>query len=299
MAPSSQSSQPPQWIEVIILAPAPQAEAAADFLVTLTGLGVEVDDFAEPPGPVQVKGFLASGADSQAQIQQLTRYAQELGQQAGHEVLVSFRDLPEEDWGQNWKKHFQPRAVTRGLVVAPPWQLPELEEGQEVIVIDPGQAFGTGQHESTVLVLQRLERLAAHDALANDLLDVGCGTGILGLAFLRLGGRRVLGLDLDPEALEATLHNARLNGLDENFRVSATPVQELEAKFPLVVANLTAKDLQELAPALAARLASGGELIVSGLLVMQAEGVRLALEEQGLSFLEQDSLTGWSSLVMG
>ena len=120
--PPSTSAELPQWMEVVILAPAPQAEAAADFLVTLTGLGVEIDDFAEPPAPVRVKGYLPAGAELAAQKALLTRYAGELARQAGQEVLVSFQELAGEDWSQNWKQHFKPRAVTRGLLVAPPWE---------------------------------------------------------------------------------------------------------------------------------------------------------------------------------
>ena len=299
MPQSQPPSEAPAWIEVIILAPAPQAEAAADFLFTLTGLGVEVDDFSDPPGPVQVKGFLPAGGDLAAQKAMLTRYARELGQLAGEEVVLSFQDLPGEDWSQNWKKHFKPRAVTRGLMVAPPWEKTQPGPEQQVVIIDPGQAFGTGQHESTTLCLARLERLAQRDLLPPRLLDVGCGTGILALAFLLFGGASALAIDLDPEAVSASRHNAELNGLQERLQVSDTPLERIEERFPLIVANLTAKDLQELAPHLAARLAPGGEMIVSGLLVMQIAAVRAALEAQGLALLEQDSLAGWASLVMG
>lgn len=299
MSPAPSPPEASAWIEVVILAPEAQAEAAADFLVTLTGLGVEVDDFADPLAPVRVKGFLPAGGDLAAQKALLTRYAQELGQEAGQEVLVSFQDLAGEDWSQNWKQHFKPRAVTRSLVVAPPWEQVFPDAEQRVLIIDPGQAFGTGQHESTTLCLSRIERMAQRDILPPRLLDVGCGTGILALAFLLFGGGSALAIDLDPEAVAATEHNAGLNGLQGRLEVSGTPLEEISECFPLVVANLTAKDLQELAPALAARLAPGGELTASGLLVMQIPAVHVALEAQGLALLEQDSLAGWAGLVMG
>ncbi len=299
MADNTSSEAPALWIEVLILAPAPQAEAAADYLVTLTGRGVEVDDFADPPGPVRVKGFLESGADLPAQKAGLERYAAELGAAAGQEVVLSFRDLPDQDWGHNWKKHFKPRAVTRTLVVAPPWERADLLEGQREVIIDPGQAFGTGQHESTSLCLARLEGLAKNGELPPRLLDVGCGTGILALAHLLFGGASAMAIDLDPEAVRATRHNAELNGLTDRLEASATPLAQVEERFPLVVANLTAKDLVEIAADLAAHLLPGGQLIVAGLLVMQIEQVRQALEARGLALLEQDSLAGWACLVMG
>ena len=102
-----------------------------------------------------------------------------------------------------------------------------------------------------------------------------------------------------PRRWRASQHNAALNGLGERLQFNDTPLAELIERFPLVVANLTALDLRELAPLLAARLAPSGQLIVSGLLVTQIEGVRAALEAQGLTLLEQDSLAAWASLVMG
>lgn len=287
------------WIEVVILAPAAQAEAAADYLVNLTGRGVEMDDFADPPAPVAVKGFLAAGAELAAQQAALVRYAAELAADAGAEVTVTYRELADQDWGENWKKHFRPRALTRRLVVAPPWERAELGEEQIEVVIDPGQAFGTGQHESTLLCLKRIERQAEREGLVPSLLDVGCGTGILGLAFLLLGGNRVRAIDLDPLAVEATRHNAGLNNLAERMEADATPLAAVEGRFPLITANLTAKDLGAVAADLAAHLAPGGELITAGLLVGQIDQVRRAFEAHGLKLIEQDSLAGWASLVMG
>ncbi|MCA1988810.1 MAG: 50S ribosomal protein L11 methyltransferase [Desulfarculus sp.] len=287
------------WVEVMLLAPAAQADAAADYLVALTGHGVEIDDSQAPPAPVMVKGFLAAGADLAAQQAALRRYAQELGLAAGQEVMVSFQNLADQDWGENWKRHFRPRALTKRLVVAPPWERAELNPGQVEIVIDPGQAFGTGQHESTLLCLRRLEHLVGRGQLPPRLLDVGCGTGILGLAFLLLGGQEAIGIDLDPLAVEASLHNAELNHLAGRLHASLTPLAELPGRFPLVVANLTAKDLEMVAADLVTHLAPAGELIVSGLLVMQIKQVRAALEAHGLRLIEQDSLSGWASLVMG
>jgi len=287
------------WIEVTILAPAAQAEAAADHLVNLTGRGVELDDFAPPPAPVAVKGFLAAGADLAAQKAALERYAAELSQAAGQEVTVGFRVLADQDWGENWKKHFRPRALTRRLVVAPPWERALLGEGQVEIVIDPGQAFGTGQHESTLLCLKRIERQAGRGDLPAAMLDVGCGTGILALAYLLLGGGRATAIDLDPLAVEATRHNAGLNGVAGRIQASDTPLARVEGRYPLITANLTAKDLEALAADLAGHLAPGGELITAGLLVGQIDQVRRAFAAQGLKLIEQDSLAGWASLVMG
>jgi ribosomal protein L11 methyltransferase len=293
--------QTPQWIEVLIAAPAEQAEAAADFLVTLTGRGVETSDESDWPGLAQVKGFLAVGAETPAQRAALERFVDGLRALggAGGEVRLDYRDLADQDWGQNWKKHFKPRALTPGLVVAPPWEPVTPEPGQTVIIIDPGQAFGTGQHESTLLCLKRVERLASRDLLPEAMLDVGCGTGILALTYLLLGGPRALAIDIDPLAVEATRHNARLNGVAERITVSDRPLSEVQGTFGLITANLTALDLKALAPQIAPLLQPGGELVAAGLLSSQVEEVRQAFAAQGLAVLEQDFLSGWASLVLG
>ncbi|MCB2228115.1 MAG: 50S ribosomal protein L11 methyltransferase [Desulfarculaceae bacterium] len=293
-----QSNQPPAaWLEIRLSAPAPAAEAAADYLISLTGQGVILDDPAEEGGPVLVRAFLQAGPELVAQRHQLERYAQELAGRSGA-VSVEFADLPVEDWGGAWRRYFHPRLVTRRLIVAPPWEEASPEPGQVVLVIDPGQAFGTGQHQSTQLILRRLERLADKAALPGRVLDVGCGSGILCLAALKFGAGRAVGIDLDPEAVAACHANAALNHLTHGMEVSLTPLAEIEERFPLVLANITAMELCGLAEPLARHLEPGGELVLSGLLVDQIPKVRETFAAQGLELVEQDSLAGWASLVL-
>jgi ribosomal protein L11 methyltransferase len=135
--------------------------------------------------------------------------------------------------------------------------------------------------------------------LPEAMLDVGCGTGILALAYLLLGGPWALAIDIDPLAVEAARHNAGLNGVADRVTVSDRPLSEVQGTFGLITANLTALDLKALAPQLAPRLRPGGELVAAGILASQVEEVRRAFAEQGLAVLEQDFLAGWASLVLG
>jgi len=289
----------PAWLEIRLSAPGPQAEAAADFLTSLTGRGVQLEDPGPGGGPGVVRAFVEVGPELPAQRAAIERYARQLGQTCPQDrVELVFGELPDEDWGGAWRRYFHPRLVSRRIIVAPPWEAASPQGGQVVLVIDPGQAFGTGQHPSTQLVLRRIERLAQHGRLPAEVLDVGCGSGILGLAALKFGARRVRGIDLDPEAMTASRANAAANGLAGGLEVSLTPLEELAGAYPLVLANLTAKDLAELAAPLAARLAPGGELVVSGLLVEQIAMVRESFARQGLTLVEQDSLAGWAALVL-
>ena len=134
--------------------------------------------------------------------------------------------------------------------------------------------------------------------MPDRVLDVGCGTGILALAALLFGAQSAVGLDIDPEATSAALKNARANGLSERLELVDAPLSMLREKFPLVLANMTAAEITPLVRDLAACLAPGGELVVSGLLVEQIAGVRAALESEGLTLMEQDTLAGWAALIM-
>jgi ribosomal protein L11 methyltransferase len=300
MTDNDNSKRPSGWIEVRIQAPAEQAAAAADFLVLLTGRGVETLEALGDGAPETVKAFLEAGPESGQQLQAVEDLVRRLEAQAGASgfMRVSFVELADQDWGENWKRHFHPKEMAPGLWVAPPWEPMTAESGQTVVIIDPGQAFGTGHHASTSLCLQRLARMKRKDYLPQRLLDLGCGTGILALAGLKLGVSSAMALDLDPMALEATRHNAELNNLADRIEISSKSPDQVTEKFPLVLANITALDLTELARPMAAKLEPGGELVASGMMLGQDEGVRHALEDAGLGMVERMSQGEWCALVM-
>lgn len=295
----SESAPAPIWQEVRLRAPAPQAEAAADFLTSLTGHGVQLIDELASPGMVTVRAFFQATAELPAQKALLERFAGSLEAEAGQGAVdLSFSELPTEDWAGAWRAYFHSRLVSRRLIVAPPWEKATPQPGQMVIVIDPGQAFGTGQHESTQLVLRRIERLAERGGLPQRVLDVGCGSGILSLAALLFGAKQVTGIDIDPEAVAATWANARRNGLEGGVSAALTPLEDLRETYPLVLANMIARELTALAQPLAARLSPGGELVVSGILIDQIGPVSQVFAAQGLKVVEQDSLAEWAALVL-
>lgn len=285
------------WIQVIIEAPESQADAAADFLVGLTGAGVETDDSPERPGCQRVIGYLDESGDVEGLKTAIQGFVDSLACDGGG-ATVRFEHLAGQDWGENWKQNFEPRAVTKTLVIAPPWHPVTPHPDQDLIIIDPGQAFGTGQHETTMICLQRMESLGDNGRLGPEVLDVGCGSGILAMAAVKFGATSALGIDIDPEAVRATMDNAALNGLEERIRAEATLLQDVPGTFGAVLANLTGKDLLELAEPLRAKVAKGGYLICSGMLVHQVPAVQAAFEGLGLHLLEYDMIAGWAGLVM-
>lgn len=186
---------------------------------------------------------------------------------------------PEASWRDAWKRHFRTTRITRQLVVVPSWDQPEGREGDLDIHLDPEQAFGTGAHASTQLVLERMQQIADRGERPTSILDVGAGSGILAIAGALLWPELyAIAIDNDPEAVAVAAENCRKNGVADHVTCAATPADEIEGTFDLVAANIQADVLRELAEPLAARIAPGGHLLLSGLLAHQAEGVAEVFE---------------------
>lgn len=186
---------------------------------------------------------------------------------------VGFRTVEDQDWERAWMDQYAPlRFGERTWIV--PWNhaLPD-EAGEDAVVVrlDPGLAFGSGTHPTTSLCLQWLDTLAARGELSGrQVLDYGCGSGILALAALKLGAAGAVGVDNDPQALLATADNAQRNGVDAALAVHL-PADAPQATYPVVVANILASALDALAEVLAERVAPGGRIALSGILDGQEE----------------------------
>jgi ribosomal protein L11 methyltransferase len=168
-------------------------------------------------------------------------------------------------WRDEWKKHFEPFAICRGVIVRPPWRSVAPAPGERVIELEPGRAFGTGLHETTRLVAEILADRAPR-LHGTRVLDVGCGSGVLSLVALALGAAAVRAIDVDREAVAVTRENAERNGLSPRVVADDSPVGALDDRYATVLANIEAKTLVELAPDLAPRVAPGGQLVLSGIL---------------------------------
>lgn len=204
--------------------------------------------------------------------------------------------VPDEDWGEGWKRHFRPLDVGR-VRVRPSWIDAPPPPGAVEVVLDPGMAFGTGSHPTTALCLAALSELLAARPGAS-VLDVGTGSGILAIAARELGARRVVGNDDDPKAVAVARENAARNGVA--IELVPDPLARVAGTFDVVVANILANTLVELAPEIAAKLAPGGVVVLSGILAHQEEEVRRAYVASGLVPLPGgDRREGeWSALAL-
>jgi ribosomal protein L11 methyltransferase len=258
------------------------------------GLGARID----PNRPATIRAYVpardpADGARAAASVAEALGHLQAFGLRPIGDVRT--REVDEADWAESWKEHFHVLHLGKRLVVKPSWRRHRRRGDEVVIDLDPGMAFGTGLHPTTRLCLQALEDRAEGGPLGRT-LDVGCGSGILSIAAVKLGATRVLGLDIDPIAIEATEANARHNRVGKRIRARQGSVPTNEGPFDTVLANLIAGILVELAPHLATELAPGGTLIASGIFADREVAVREALEGAGLRVRNRWHESDWVAL---
>ena len=281
------------YIEITFVVPGEQVEALAERLRDVAPGGIVLEEPYLPLGPDEgvrleawrpsvIKVYLAAD-QTLAERRERLRAALTLlpFEPESHE-----RTVRDEDWAQSWKQFFQVEHVGRRLVICPTWREYLPGQGEIVVSLDPGMAFGTGQHPTTRLCLRALEELL-HPGM--DVLDLGCGSGILAIAAARLGAGSALALDLDPSALAATRANARLNDVDRTVRAErgslggGWPLAGSAAAIAdLVVANINAQTIAELAEPIVAALRPAGLFIGSGIIEERLDEPLLRLAAAGL-----------------
>ena len=205
------------------------------------------------------------------------------------------RAVDDADWADAWKEHYVAQRIGR-VVIVPSWMEEPLADGEVAITLDPGMAFGTGLHPTTRGCIELLQE---HLPMPATVLDVGCGSGILALVALKLGAQRAVALDTDPLAVEATRANAGRNGLGARVEAvdGSLPTSAAE-RHALVLANLVAAVLVDLAPRLADHLADGGTLLASGIIEPRAVEVIDAMSAAGLAVTRRRSDGEWVSLAL-
>lgn len=220
-------------------------------------------------------------------------------------VITSFKLRDDTDWAHKWKEFYRPLRVGDNLWVSPSWEKPPEVPGAVVIVLDPEMAFGTGQHATTRLCLQLVERLLTErrrDVKTLRILDVGTGSGILAIGAALLGAKNIVGVDNDQISVETAKQNAERNGVSAScsFFVGAMPAaaKHTGESFDIILANILADPLIEMAPTLHSLLAAGGQIVLSGLLTDQADRVLAAYKAEGLALEDHLREEEWSALLL-
>jgi ribosomal protein L11 methyltransferase len=260
------------------------------------GLGARVDGTR----PAVVRGYVPAG-DAGAAERAVADTAEALGhlQAFGLRPIGQLRTrvVDESDWAEAWKEHFPVLRIGRRIVVRPTWRPHSPEPGDVVLDLDPGMAFGTGLHPTTRLCLAALESIADAGRVAGtSVLDVGCGSGILSIAAAKLGASHVFAVDTDPLAVEATAANAGANDVAAVVRARAGSLPSGAGPFDVVLANLIASLLVELARPLRDELRPAGTLLASGIFVDREGDVRDAFVAAGLDVTHRTAEGDWVAL---
>ena len=214
------------------------------------------------------------------------------GRIVGLELAPATGSIPDEDWKFSYRKHFKVEVISPRLVVRPPWEAVAPAPGQKVLTLDPGIAFGTGQHPTTRACLDAIDALAAEDA-GRTFLDVGCGSGILAIAAALEGFRDVRGFDNDPDAVRNANENAAANGLGALFFEGDLSAPDVTAPADVVAANVLAPVLVRFAREVGALVNPGGRLILSGILDEQYAEVRDAYAALGFAEISSRLIGEW------
>jgi len=225
-----------------------------------------------------------------AKISLLPSYGLDIG-----EGTVSLSDVNESDWANEWKKYYKPTKIGQKIVVKPTWEDYDKQEGDLIIELDPGMAFGTGTHETTSMCIRELEKYVDK---SKRVFDIGCGSGILAIAAAKLGGKEVVAGDLDEVAVKVSKENCELNNVSDKVVVKHGSLFEVvEGKADVIVANIIADIIKILANDVSKFLSEDGVFISSGIIHAKIDEVVESLEKNGFEIVEIVKLGEWSAIV--
>lgn len=306
-----------KWFEIKITTSSEAVEAVAGILYDSGVTGVVIEDPNDPifsaknsgdwdyfdPSVVKfssdhaiVKGYLQESEELNDQVEMIREKVHSL---AAHAIdygpgLVSSTEIYEEDWANEWRKYYKPKKVTERLTVKPTWEPYEGASDEIIVEMDPGGAFGTGTHETTMMCMAQLDKTVIPGC---TVYDIGCGSGILGITAAKLGAGRVLAVDNDPAATAATRENAEVNGvLDKLEIIQGNLLDQAHGPAQIIVANIIADVIIHLARHIHRFMDADSVFIASGILAEKKQEVLSALDLNGLQVLEVQEMGEWCAI---
>lgn len=296
------------------------SELIADVMWRYTGYGVAISDvkdvialqrdksaywdymdddlIANASGDVLVKAFIAVG-DAPEVIPRIRQDIEEIQTNCGGALPLGTlettqREIEGDDWIEIWRTHFRPIHLG-AIVVVPEWIKYEAKEGEYIVLLDNNMAFGTGEHETTSMCVELLQEYITPDSVC---IDVGCGSGILGISAVKLGAKFAYLTDIDAVAVESATHNAQLNKVTDKVKIDRSNLlDDSSIKGDIMLANITADILANLAPSIPKNLADGGTLILSGIIDCKLDGVKEVYSAQGLKLVKHIKKGEWNALA--
>lgn len=305
------------WIEVRVITKSEALEPISGIFYSLDCKGVAIEDpediLGREQGPLTwdfadinvlehkgkvavVKAYFAEEdniEDVLEYVNERLTELKEMGLDLG-EAKVEHEKMHEEDWANTWKQYYKPTKVGEKIVVKPIWEEYEAKDGELVVDLDPGMAFGTGTHETTRMCIQSLEKYVKEDS---TVFDVGCGSGILAIAAAKLGAKLAVGVDLDPVAVESSIENVGYNKLKNIEILHGNLVEVIDGKADIVVANILAEIICILTDDVKRVLKDGGVFITSGIIHDRVDMVCEKLEATGFEVMAKNRDGEWNCIV--
>jgi len=286
-----------KWAQVTVTISQEASEAVANQLFDLNGAGVEIQDNPNPASPsIKLISYFPMDDLVGERLRKVQRFLDQLPQwdlQPG-QSSISLKAVQEVDWSEKWRSAFPPQKIGRRIIVAPTWAKIVPEQCEVLIRLDPGMAFGTGQHPTTRLSMGLLEKaIKRNDVLA----DIGTGSGILSITAAKLGAKRVDAIDLDETIIPIALKNFQLNDVESVVDVqSGDGLTGLDSKYDIIIANILTEVLIPLISEVSQFLEPNGEVILSGIMSNEAEQIEKALNARDLCCIEITQDEEWVAI---
>ncbi|SHH65712.1 50S ribosomal protein L11 methyltransferase [Sporanaerobacter acetigenes] len=307
-----------KWIEVQIKTTTEAEEAVANILYELGVGGLAIEDpndvlaFAKNEDDwdyidpnllkqdfegVIIKGYFPESEDLIDKIELIKQNVEKIPQYNLDKGLgeVTTTEVYEKDWAESWKKYYKPKKIGEKIVVKPTWEKYKESSGEIIVELDPGMAFGTGTHETTTMCIRALEK---HVRPESTIFDIGCGSGILSIAAAKLGGKKVIGVDLDELPVKVSKENVQLNKVSDVVEIRRGNLLDVvDEKADIIVSNIIAEIIVDLTSDITPYLKGDSIFISSGIIIEKIDMVVDALSKEGFKVLEISKMNGWACIV--
>lgn len=246
---------------------------------------------------IQLKAYFSESKDIIEIIETITNNIEAKPLLTGEKPLgkVIISQVDEADWAESWKQYYKPKRIGKSIVIKPSWRSFEAGPQDLIIELDPGMAFGTGTHETTIMCTEALESYLKHGSIV---FDVGCGSGILSIVAARLGAKEVVGIDMDELCVKVSNENILINHVEDIIEIKKGNLLEvIKGKANIIVANIIAEIIVRMTKDIRNFLEEDGIFITSGIIVEKISMVERALLENGFKILEVKTLNSWACII--
>ena len=244
---------------------------------------------------IVIKGYFSECEGLDQKINEIKKIVEENYAYDIFEEIVTIKEVDDNDWAESWKKYYKPKKIGNKILIKPSWEEYTPEQDDIIIELDPGMAFGTGTHETTIMCTEAIEKYIK----PNDIVyDIGCGSGILSIAAAKLGANKVLGIDLDELCVKVSNENIKLNNVEDKVEIKKGNLLDVvQGKANIIVSNIIAEIIAGMTKKLKDYLEDGGIFITSGIIVQKVDIVKDALKENGFTILDVKQMNDWCCII--